>query len=298
MPAFAITTTTPNSQLDKQRRGEVAFTVTNQSGGRIKGRAEIKADDPAQAQWLTLSGPSEQEFDPDEVKQFVVRIAVPDTAPQGTCKFRLNIISPSKRTSEDEGVEGPNVSVAVPAPPAPVPPPPFPWWIIAVVAGVLVIVGGVLLWYLNRPPALPNAGEPCKDGKCAAGLWCPADKCVADNTGSPCQKNEACSGQPCAQANDGMICMRAVGAPCDKENWAQCSSLFCKDGKCAVSPNGVKCRYDVQCESNNCKDGVCAAVVVPCPNPCPRPMVCSNGQCTPPFILMKKIDIVPMMLRR
>lgn len=152
MPAFAITVTTPNPQLRPDRTGEVSFTVTNLSSGKIRGEAKIKPDDPAQAAWLQV-GDAERDFDVDGVQQFVVRITVPAGAPGGTCKFQLNMKGTSKTSGEEQFVGGPSVAVTVP-PPVEKNGKPFPWWIVAVAAAVVLIVGGVITWII-----LPD-GQP------------------------------------------------------------------------------------------------------------------------------------------
>ncbi len=43
---FTVTTATNTLHLDRKRRGEAAFTVTNDSGRPLRGRALLQAEDP------------------------------------------------------------------------------------------------------------------------------------------------------------------------------------------------------------------------------------------------------------
>ena len=269
MPAFSITVTTTTPELGVDRTGEVSFTVTNQSSGRIRGRAEIKPEDPAQASWLQITDTAERDFEPDGVQVFVVRIKVPTGAPGGTCKFQLNMRATLKGAGEEQSVAGPSVSVSVPASVTPKPKP-FPWWIVAVAAGVVLVIGGGVAWWIFHVP---------------------------DKTGQICQTESECNGELCVPSSDGKICMRRIGASC--EHWDECATLFCNKKRCAVSPNGASCQHDVQCESGNCQNNVCAAVVAPtaCSPPCRPLTVCQNGRCVPLVIQIPRLEIERRRLR-
>lgn len=264
MPAFAITVDNPNPPLKSDRTGQVSFTVTNKSPGKMRGQAWLEPEDKTHAGWLTISDGDVRDFDFDGVQQFVVRIAVPPAAPATTCKFKLNMKDPLKGSGEENAVAGPTVSVTVPALPEK-PKPPFPWWIVAVAAGVLVLAGAVT-WYVLRQP--DTTGQSCKvDGDCD-------------------------SGQACVASSDGKICLRKVGTSC--EHWDDCATLFCaKDKQCDQSKDGDTCQYDVQCVHGNCQNGTCAAVVttVACNPACQNFTTCQNGRCVPWVLRLPQAEI-------
>lgn len=164
-PAFAISTTTPTVALDAKRKGEVSYTVSNTSDGKITGIVKVTAGDPQQEKWLSIDGSARRDLPVKGVEQFTVKIAVPADAPAGTCRLRLDVISADKR-GEDEGAEGPWVTVQVPAPPKPVDVNGgIPWWIVAVGAGVLLLVVAVAWWLISS-----SAGFTYKDFASLAGL--------------------------------------------------------------------------------------------------------------------------------
>jgi hypothetical protein len=137
---FTVTAATNSVQLNPDRQGEAAFTVFNGSGRAIRGQARLEAEDPAAAGWLSLEGESERDFDIAAAHQYAVRIQVPPDAPSGSYPFRLDMVG--VEDPDEEYTEGPTVTFQVPEPQPEKEP--FPWWIIAVVAGVLVI-GGVII---------------------------------------------------------------------------------------------------------------------------------------------------------
>jgi len=143
--SFAITAATNSVRLDAKRRGETAFTVFNSSGRPIRGRAQLVPENPAAAAWLTLAGIAERDFPIAGTQQYTVQIAVPPGAPAGSYPFRLDMVG--VENPDEDYTEGPTVTFEVPKPQPQKKP--FPWWILLVVAGVLVVGGSllaILLW--------------------------------------------------------------------------------------------------------------------------------------------------------
>lgn len=135
---------------------EHTFTVTNTSGAKLRVGARVIPADPAQQGWFTVEGKPERDLDDQATDQFAVRVQVPPDAPPGKRNFRLLVFS--TQAPSEHFTEGPTVAIEVKAK-EPVPPPPkkgFPWWILAVVLGVLVI-GAVVAWLLwPRAPEVPD----------------------------------------------------------------------------------------------------------------------------------------------
>jgi hypothetical protein len=80
---FDVTAATNTIRLNAQRRGEASFTVFNNSGRALRGRATVVAANPATAPWLTLEGANERDFDVAATQQFTVQIAAPPVAAPG-----------------------------------------------------------------------------------------------------------------------------------------------------------------------------------------------------------------------
>jgi hypothetical protein len=157
---FDITAATNTIRLNAQWRGEAAFTVFNNSGRALRGRALVVPASPAIAPWLTLDGTSERDFAVAATEQFTVQIAAPPDAAPGVYTFRLDALDVAL---PDEGLTtGPSVNFEVPVPPPPPPPPPkIPWWIWLVIGGVvlLVIIGIVAFLLLRQPDSARFDGQ-------------------------------------------------------------------------------------------------------------------------------------------
>jgi hypothetical protein len=137
--------------LGSDRRGEVAFSVSNVSGRALRGRSRLVFD-PGGGEaavdlsgWLTVVPPEERDFDIAETEQYRVQIAPPENAPAESYSFQLDMMD--VENPEEHYSPGPTVTFRVPE--MEEAPRKFPWWIVAVVAGVLV-VSGVVVFLLLR----------------------------------------------------------------------------------------------------------------------------------------------------
>ena len=143
---FAITAARETVTLDNEGRAEVSFTASNTGPKSIAGRAKLVPLGSTKTAWLSLDGEQERNFAKGEAHQLSVHIAVPPGTPVGKYSFRLNIIS--VENPDDEFTEGPSVSFEVKElTVAQAPARKFPWWIV-VIAGVLVLGGGLITWLL------------------------------------------------------------------------------------------------------------------------------------------------------
>ena len=86
---------------------------------------------------MTLLGETERAFPGSGSQQYVVQITVPPGASAGDYTFRLDVVDLANR--DDDFSEGPTIKFVVPAP-VPVKRP-FPWWIVAVIVGILILIG-------------------------------------------------------------------------------------------------------------------------------------------------------------
>lgn len=146
---FVITTASARAKLNKQGQGKVSFTVSNETNRPLKAQIKTKALNSAQEEWLTLIGESERDFPTAGSQQITVEIHVPPGTPSSKFDFRIDVAS--VYNPEEEYTEGP--TVAFEAPENQPEKKKFPWWILAVVLGVLII-GGVITWMVARPKSI------------------------------------------------------------------------------------------------------------------------------------------------
>jgi hypothetical protein len=138
---FVITAASNSVPLSAERTGQATFTVFNASGRPISGRARIVPEDPATEPWITVAGAAERAFGIAGAQQFAVEIKAPPTAPAGDVRFRLDVVD--VENPDENYTQGPSVTFQVPE--APAPSKPFPWWIVAVAAGVIILLGGAFV---------------------------------------------------------------------------------------------------------------------------------------------------------
>jgi hypothetical protein len=114
---FTITTPSVSVTLTENRTGEVPFTVTNVSNRKVRARARITPASGAPAEWFSVVGDSEQDFEVGAARQFVVRVDPPLGAAAGTYAFRLDAVGIEH--PDDDYSEGPSCQVTIPASPPP-----------------------------------------------------------------------------------------------------------------------------------------------------------------------------------
>ena len=157
---FAITAASNSLFLDAERTGEATFTVSNQSGRAIEGRArlvveeaEAEAETEAEA-WVRLRGAAQRTFAIAGTEQYTAVIEVPEEAPGGSYTLRLDMVGEER--PDEQYVEGPQVTFEVPE--AEAEGGPFPWKVAAAVAAVLVIGGGGFAYDYFFGPDPPETG--------------------------------------------------------------------------------------------------------------------------------------------
>ena len=159
--AFDITTTSPTLKLGGNRKGEVAFTVTNSLGQPVRGRAVIVPEGATSPGWLVLNGDAERDFPPNGTHVFQVQVAVPPAQAAGEHAFHLLVVDQSN--PDEYFAESSPVAFKVPAPVV-APRKRFPWWIPASAAAavLLMLVVGILLGRGNKTeePGTGGSGPP------------------------------------------------------------------------------------------------------------------------------------------
>jgi len=139
--SFAITTSEPSLKLNPAGQGELTFTVSNTLGQPVRVRTVIEPEGQAPRDWFTLTGDAERDLAPDGTQSYSVKLAVPPGTPEGQHAFHLLVANVSN--PDEQFAIGPSVAFQVQRA-APVARKPFPWWIVAVAAGVLLITAGAI----------------------------------------------------------------------------------------------------------------------------------------------------------
>lgn len=297
--AFDITAATASVNLSASGQGELSFTVSNALRAPVRVRASVVMEGlGGRPEWVSISGGEERDLTPDGTQQFTVKFQVPPRTPAGRYTFHLlvtNVANP-----DEQYAEGPSSAFVVPEP-APVVKKPFPWWLVALGVGVLIIVGVVGGILAGRGG--PELGEPCKDSECGKKLACSgADGgvCLGEEGFKGCKENKQCASGRCSQGecveaelgrNCGpgdtcparqkcvtlqgtRACLMAPGEACTGDG--QCTSLFCKDDKC-MRDDG-KCDTDNECR----KPSTCTPnklCLLPNGEACTTSGVCASGLC-------------------
>jgi hypothetical protein len=150
--SFTITTAADNLQADEGGRATIVFTVTNATARPLRGVAKVKPLDNTQAGWLKIEGETERDFPAGGTHQFTVVFDKPKSdaataAPQSE-KYRFRFDAISANNPDEDFTEGPVVTIEATEQKV-VPPKPFPWWILILVA-ILLIVGGIIVYLVLR----------------------------------------------------------------------------------------------------------------------------------------------------
>jgi hypothetical protein len=325
--AFDITAATESVNLSASGQGELAFTVSNALRRPVRARATVMTSGEARSEWATISEGAERDFAQDGTQQFTVKLQVPPGTKPGRYTFHLLVTDVAN--PDEQYADGPTVAFTVPEAAAPVKKP-FPWWIVALAAGVLLIGGGVVAVLASRGG--PELNEPCEGTVCGKGLACSTATggvCLGDEGFKGCEENKDClSGRcadgRCAEAELGRncgagdtcpprqkcttlmgtrACLLAPAEACTGDG--QCTSLFCKDGRCArddgqcegnddcrppsqchtnklcLLPDGQACSDNGVCMSGFCGGGKCGPAPTACSPPCSRGFLCVAGSCRP-----------------
>ena len=118
----------------------------------MRGRAIIVPAAPALVGWLTVAGQTERAFAIAGTEQYTVQVAAPAEVAPGSYAFHLDMVG---EVPDEEYTTGSTVTFTVSAPP---PPTKFPWWIVAVIAGVLIVaIVGFLMVRSNQASQAASA---------------------------------------------------------------------------------------------------------------------------------------------
>lgn len=283
--AFDITATTSSVQLDGSGQGEVSFTVSNKLGMGVHVRATVEPAGSARAEWVSFPDGMERDLSPDGTAVLPVRISVPPGMPPGSYSFGLVVANVS---NPDEHYDrGPSVAFTVAMAPVPVKKP-FPWWIVALAAGVVIIVGGVVAILSSRgDKEAPVLGRTCakEEPRCGKDLTCGSgNTCLGAAGFKGCEQGAQCATNRCEAGT----CQEraALSGTCDSAD--DCTEpLACHEGACRGLAGFQGCERAEQCFTGRCETGTCQEQVVlgdTCDSndDCRSPLTCHQGFCLMP----------------
>lgn len=238
---FAITSSTSAVALNHRGQGKVTFTVTNTGSEAVRVRGRLAPEGAAQAEWLRPPADNERRLEANGTEQFTVDLVVPPQAAAGQYSFRFDAVSVDN--PDDDYVEGPSVAFDVVPPEEPQGS--FPWWILLLMGGLLLVGGIVAYIMLSGPKEL---GDSCSDD-CATGLVCSAEEvCVGALGYEGCETDSQCDAelQCLSQADGPGLCVSGLEGSCGAD--LDCASgLACQDGRCLGGLDFNPCADDLQC---------------------------------------------------
>jgi hypothetical protein len=154
---WVVTTSTERIMLADGRRAEATFTVSNQ--GRVADRAvfDVVPGDGADRSWFSVEDPQRLVPVTGSVA-YLVSVNPPADAPPGSYSMQGRVYSADSAPEESSVLSG-RIVFDVGASTAPTPKP-RPWWLIAVVALVVLVVG-VVTWlvFAGGDDELPSSGN-------------------------------------------------------------------------------------------------------------------------------------------
>lgn len=274
--AFDITPSAPKVKVNSGESGEISVTVSNKLERPIRARAVARPDGETQASWLSIPEGAEGELGVDETKLLTVQVKLPANVKDGIYPF--HVVISSLKEPDELYAETDLMQIVVKHTERK-----FPWWIVFLVAGVVVLGGGAFA-LVKLLGGREKVEPPGKD--CTAATTCPTNqRCVEVRVGSSScllKPGEACTGDlQCSSGfcrRDEHVCARDDGK-CTAETAAQdCrpGTFQCLNGRCLLA-NGQRCLEHAECGTDFCQGGQCT----PCTTRCTFLQFCHRNVCEP-----------------
>src|SRR6478752_3114011 len=147
MPSFEIPDGPTTVALKTEagfHKGSAVFGVTNKTGEGLTARFSVQVQGDAKPEWYQVQGEPERPIAAGENQTVTVVAKIPAATPPG--QHRIKLRATNVNDPDNDSTDSTAATITIPAvakPPAKKKP--FPWWIIAVAAGVLVLVIGVII---------------------------------------------------------------------------------------------------------------------------------------------------------
>lgn len=289
---FTITPTPPTSLvLPHGQEGRFSFTVHSLAAPDKAHEVMLQAlttgadGRASEVEWL-VAGPH-RSMTLAGGKTETVTITARPTAKVAPGEHSIKLAIAVADRPNDEYVYSPPVACEVVAQARPtVAKKPFPLWLILVIGGLVVLVGGgLLVWKLaGSGDGGAGMGQPCGDGKeCATGLLCAESQQCLLAGGIDCEQDTECASGECEDRN--AICATPIGAACDpgERDQVPCPTNAVCDpaSKRCIGNIGARCSTDGHCATEKCTGNQCVMKAPPinpgepCVDACPEPMTCS-----------------------
>ena len=256
---FTIVSKGPNQiVLDRAtRKGTLVFSVSNKLDRDVNMRAKAKPQKEGIAA-LKVS-PDTRAVKVGETTSVSVEITADAKAEPGS--YGLELLAWDDDAPSEYSSKGPVAQFEIPKPGEPVVP---GWrkWLWLIILGGVVVLGaiGFVVWKVTHDgPKLPALHDPCAPPspgpQCGSGLKCVTVQAAVVQClrvpDSSCSNDLECSSLWC---RDGK-CNRDDGG-CQTNADCRLSTLVCASGRCKT-PNGGTCAHAADCESNYCRAHVC-----------------------------------------
>jgi len=147
MPSFEIPDGPTTVALKTEagfHKGNAVFGVTNKTGEGLTARFSVQIQGGGKAEWYSIQGEPERPVAAGETQTVTVVAKIPAATPPG--QHRIKLRATNVNDPDNDSTDSAVATVTIPAvAKPPVKKKPFPWWIIAVAAGVLVLVIGIIV---------------------------------------------------------------------------------------------------------------------------------------------------------
>lgn len=262
--------------------GSYSLSLTNSRGVPFGARIEIRPEGETKAEWISI--PKERllfDFPADKTQPIPIAVRVPEAAAGKRLSFTVKVMD---NANPDELYDTQGATMVVPA--APVPTHGgggLPRWLIPVIVGVVLLLGGVgfAVYKLTSGPKLGSTCDPAAP-KCPAGVTCDAAKkmCLA-KVAEACEKDTQCLTGHCDGGKCGPL---ALGEECDPAQSLCGANATCSDLKKCQGNKGADCT-----KAEDCVTGVCDAAkkcsALALHGPCdPQRVFCDTGLECPPAV--------------
>jgi hypothetical protein len=148
MPSFEIPdgpTTVALKSEGAFHKGNAVFGVTNKTGEGLTARFSVQVQGDGKPEWYQIQGEPERPVAARENQTVTVVAKIPAATPPGQHRIKLRAINVNDPDNDSTDSTAATVTVPAAGPAAPPTKKPFPWWVLAVVGGVLVLVIGAII---------------------------------------------------------------------------------------------------------------------------------------------------------